>query len=136
MSKSNLQKTARDLFSQTNHKVLFGVASSGEFFTSENSAKLACAKDETPVKFIAGQEAEASPQAAKTAKAERLNAKATIEAVKSATTIEELDTLSEGEDRKSVLVEIELQREALAAAETTGQDGDPETKPADPEAEQ
>lgn len=135
MSKSNLQKTADDLFNQTKHNVLFGVKSKGEFFTSENSAQLACVKDEKPVKFVRGQVTEAAPEATKPAKVERLNAKDTIEAVKRTTTGEELDTLAEGEDRKSVLAEIALQREVLAASEKNAGET-PQAEPTtDPETE-
>ncbi len=116
MSKDNLKQAAEKLFASGAYKVLYGVESSGEFFTQESSAKLDCKKGETPVKFEKKEAVKVDEpkvdQPEKKVYPE--NSNATIAKVKETKTLAELAVFElETEDRKGVLAEIAKQKEKL-----------------------
>lgn len=112
MSKENLQQAAEKLFASTDHKVLFGVESKQEFFTQQSMAKLACEKDEQPIKFEKKEAKADDDQTEK--KVYPFNSKDTIAKIKETKTLDELAVFElETEGRKGVLSEIALQKEKL-----------------------
>lgn len=126
MSKDNLKQAAEKLFASGAYKVLYGVESTGEFFTQESLAKLSCKKSETPVKFekkdaVKVQETTEAPA---DRKVYPMNSNNTIEKVKETKTLEELAAFElETEDRKGVLAEIAKQKEKLIANLEVNQEG-------------
>jgi hypothetical protein len=115
MENKTLKQTAKELFASTEYKELFGVASrESELFTSENLAKLACGKDEKPIRF---RREDFEEKEAKTEELEfPFNAKTTIAKIKEATSLEALAEFeTEAENRTTVLSAIEAQKEKLNA---------------------
>lgn len=126
MSKDNLKQTAEKLFASGAYKVLFGIESSGEFFTQESLAKQACKKDENPVKFENGKpvKIETAGQTSNDKPVYPFNSKTTIAKIKATKTLEELKAFElETEKREGVLKEIELQKEKLIAELDVNQSG-------------
>jgi hypothetical protein len=117
MSKDNLKQAAERLLASGAYKVLYGVESTGEFFTQESSAKLDCKKGENPVKFEKKEAVKVDETKVDQPDVINIypaNSKDTIAKVKETKTLAELAVFEiETEDRKGVLAEIAKQKEKL-----------------------